>query len=380
MAFCGKCGNQLEEGAKFCPKCGTSVENNETQLNEENSALPKKRMIKPFDLGDWLFLPVFIVFLIAIIFFVTLSFPNLHCKLFSWFPYFETPSVVAYKYITCAKEGDIDGMMEYSFMKDYPSRTKMKKNLAELDKSSTATTPTRKVYIDSNNQLHDFTEEATKKDYIELFNTIHLVSGQNTEIQDFSIESEETKGSLASVVVLYKLKNGEEEKKYLNLRKDEEGVWGFYFNSGVKDAMRAILDKEKKKQEKKMQEKKKQLENNENRIEEQREMSESKSQTASSSEKRLFRNKDDVYMNFVSQTFVDNSGLKIRFGGNGEMEIDGDYAGIARVKSYNLQRAILKYSGGVYGEGFIILSIEGGTAKLFDPNDPSTVWYRKGTF
>ena len=109
-------------------------------------------------------------------------------------------------------------------------------------------------------------------------------------------------------------------------------------------------------------------------------MSESNNQTTSSSEARLFRNEDDVYMNFVSQTFVDNSGLKIRFGGNGEMEIDGDYAGIARVKSYNLQRAILKYSGGVYGEGFIILSIEGGTAKLFDPNDPSTVWYRKGTF
>jgi hypothetical protein len=108
--------------------------------------------------------------------------------------------------------------------------------------------------------------------------------------------------------------------------------------------------------------------------------SEDNSQEVASSEKRLFRNEDDVYMNFVSQTFVDNSGLKIRFGGNGEMEIDGDYAGIARVKSYNLQRAILKYSGGVYGEGFIILSIEGGTAKLFDPNDPSTVWYRKGTF
>jgi len=22
MAFCGKCGNQLEDGVKFCPKCG----------------------------------------------------------------------------------------------------------------------------------------------------------------------------------------------------------------------------------------------------------------------------------------------------------------------------------------------------------------------
>ena len=110
------------------------------------------------------------------------------------------------------------------------------------------------------------------------------------------------------------------------------------------------------------------------------EISESNNQVISSSAERQFRNEDDVYMNFVSQTFIDNSGLKIRFGGNGEMEIDGDYAGIATVKSYNLQRAILKYSGGVYGEGFIILSIEGGQAKLIDPNEPSSVWYRKRTF
>lgn len=109
-------------------------------------------------------------------------------------------------------------------------------------------------------------------------------------------------------------------------------------------------------------------------------MSESNSQTLSSSEARMFRNEDDVYMNFVSQTFVGNSGFNIRFGGNGEMEIDGDYAGIAQVKSYTSQRALLKYSGGVYGEGFIILSIEGGTARLIDPNNPSSVWYRKRTF
>ena len=45
MAFCGKCGNQLEEGAKFCPKCGQPTnqqpyENNNESLNsvsnEEN--------------------------------------------------------------------------------------------------------------------------------------------------------------------------------------------------------------------------------------------------------------------------------------------------------------------------------------------------------
>ena len=49
-------------------------------------------------------------------------------------------------------------------------------------------------------------------------------------------------------------------------------------------------------------------------------------------------------------------------------------------KTFTSQRALLKYSGGVYGEGFIILSIEGGTARLIDPNNPSSVWYRKRTF
>lgn len=251
MDLCSKCGTELAEGAKFCPKCGTSVENYEVQLNEEYSDPSNNRLIKPFDIGDWLFLPVFILLLIAIIFIATLSSPNIHCKLFSWFPYFETPSVVAYKYISCAKEGDIDGMMGYAYMKDYPSITKMKKNIEELNKTPTATTPTRKDYIDSNNQLHMITEYATKKDYVNLFKRIHLVSGQNTEIQDFSIESEETNGSQASVTVLFKLRNGVEEKKSLKLKKDEEGVWGFYFNSGVKDALQTVLDKEKKMEEEK---------------------------------------------------------------------------------------------------------------------------------
>lgn len=33
MAFCGKCGTQLSEGANYCPQCGHAVGNN-TQPNE----------------------------------------------------------------------------------------------------------------------------------------------------------------------------------------------------------------------------------------------------------------------------------------------------------------------------------------------------------
>ncbi len=26
MAYCGKCGNQIEEGVKFCPTCGAALQ------------------------------------------------------------------------------------------------------------------------------------------------------------------------------------------------------------------------------------------------------------------------------------------------------------------------------------------------------------------
>ncbi|MBR2370148.1 MAG: zinc-ribbon domain-containing protein [Paludibacteraceae bacterium] len=25
MAYCGKCGNQIDEGVKFCPACGAAL-------------------------------------------------------------------------------------------------------------------------------------------------------------------------------------------------------------------------------------------------------------------------------------------------------------------------------------------------------------------
>ena len=32
MAFCGKCGTQLSDGAKFCPKCGQPIDSDETNI------------------------------------------------------------------------------------------------------------------------------------------------------------------------------------------------------------------------------------------------------------------------------------------------------------------------------------------------------------
>lgn len=50
MAFCGKCGNQLNEGAKFCPKCGQpTVDAGEVQNTETNNSYsdePEDEQIK----------------------------------------------------------------------------------------------------------------------------------------------------------------------------------------------------------------------------------------------------------------------------------------------------------------------------------------------
>lgn len=39
MAFCGNCGNELKDGAKFCPKCGNPVNSNHNTNNVRNCNL-----------------------------------------------------------------------------------------------------------------------------------------------------------------------------------------------------------------------------------------------------------------------------------------------------------------------------------------------------
>lgn len=39
MAYCGKCGAQMEDGKKFCPSCGASVETGTAQQNDFGAKL-----------------------------------------------------------------------------------------------------------------------------------------------------------------------------------------------------------------------------------------------------------------------------------------------------------------------------------------------------
>lgn len=43
MAFCGKCGQKVEEGVKFCPACGTPLQINATQPAHETVQNPEPR-------------------------------------------------------------------------------------------------------------------------------------------------------------------------------------------------------------------------------------------------------------------------------------------------------------------------------------------------
>lgn len=43
MAFCGKCGQKVEEGVKFCPACGTPLQTNAAQPTHETVQNPEPR-------------------------------------------------------------------------------------------------------------------------------------------------------------------------------------------------------------------------------------------------------------------------------------------------------------------------------------------------
>ena len=98
------------------------------------------------------------------------------------------------------------------------------------------------------------------------------------------------------------------------------------------------------------------------------------SNTSSSS--RTFANEQSVTMYLVNQSFRDNDGLTIRFDGSMRMYIDGDYAGVVSVLRYSSTSALLRYGGGLYGEGKITVQIVGDKLRLTDILD-GTVYYQR---
>ena len=108
--------------------------------------------------------------------------------------------------------------------------------------------------------------------------------------------------------------------------------------------------------------------------------SQSYSNTTSSSNsqqrQRPFTDGQDIMARLYNQRFRHSSGLEIRIDGYGRIEIDGDAAGVLSVLQYNSESALLRYGNGMYGEGKILLKINGDKLLLQDTADGSVFYQR----
>ena len=66
----------------------------------------------------------------------------------------------------------------------------------------------------------------------------------------------------------------------------------------------------------------------------------------------------------------------MRVDGDGRLYVDGDYAGVLSVLRYSSTAALLRYGGGMYGEGKLTVQIDGDKFTLTDPTD-GTVYYQR---
>lgn len=100
------------------------------------------------------------------------------------------------------------------------------------------------------------------------------------------------------------------------------------------------------------------------------------SSTTTSSSSRTFYSEQIVIGYLANQTFRASDGLTMRVDGDGRLYVDGDYAGVLSVLRYNATSALLRYGGGMYGEGKLTVQIVGDKFQLKDPTD-GTVYYQR---
>ena len=102
----------------------------------------------------------------------------------------------------------------------------------------------------------------------------------------------------------------------------------------------------------------------------------SNSSSTTSSSSRTFQSEQLVIGYLANQSFRASDGLTMRIDGSGRLYVDGDYAGVLSVLRYNSTSALLRYGGGMYGEGKIRVDIVGNKFSLTDPED-GTVYYQR---
>lgn len=100
------------------------------------------------------------------------------------------------------------------------------------------------------------------------------------------------------------------------------------------------------------------------------------SSTTTSSSSRTFQSEQLVIGYLANQSFRASDGLTMRVDGDGRLYVDGDYAGVLSVLRYTSTSALLRYGGGMYGEGKLTVNIVGDKFTLTDPTD-GTVYYQR---
>jgi hypothetical protein len=100
------------------------------------------------------------------------------------------------------------------------------------------------------------------------------------------------------------------------------------------------------------------------------------SSTTTSSSSRTFQSEQLVIGYLANQSFRASDGLTMRIDGSGRLYVDGDYAGVLSVLRYNSTSALLRFGGGMYGEGKLTVNIVGDKFTLTDPTD-GTVYYQR---
>ena len=183
MAFCGNCGNELREGAKFCPKCGTAA-----NTHQEQQEAKGKRFSTP-----WIVAFAVLTILIGSYFVTDMVSPETHNKLFGWVSFGESPSNTVKKAYSHLKVYDLDGFFNYVYFGKNVSQKEIEGKKA---------------------LLLAFAREKIEKEM-----------EKKGGIKDLEIISEDIDGDNATVEVFIYLGNGDKNKNTIKLKKNVDGKW-----------------------------------------------------------------------------------------------------------------------------------------------------------
>ena len=183
MAFCGNCGTEISDGAKFCPKCGTARK--EVQEQQETEG---KRFSTP-----WIAAFAVLTILIGSYFVTKMVSPETHKILFGWVSFGNSPSNTVKEAMNCLKDDDFDSYLNY-------------------------------IYYGENLSKEDI---AGKKALLSAFGKEKVQKSLKEEggFKDFKINSETIDGNKATVDFTIFYGNGKTENRTGKLRKNKEGKW-----------------------------------------------------------------------------------------------------------------------------------------------------------